>query len=475
MVSYLFGENSIREFLFYIPALQGLCSTMRFLLLLSASIFLSVRVYADPPIRKHSNVERLKLDRLKAVHESVAAINQKRRAVPLIKGYNDYKCIFHAHAEDSAHTGGTLPEMLQEARKAGIHAIFLSDHFRPPRDFIDGRWRGMKEGVLFVPGSEARGFLLYPSKSILPRMDVKTPELVETVINTDDGLIFLSHIEERPEHSMVGLTGLEIYNRHWDAKRDMASLLNVALKLTDPKSLEELQKALELYPDELFAFQCDYPDVYLKKWDAESTSRRLTGVAANDCHHNQIMLVKMLDEKNVLLGTNVDQDKDMRKISVELRPGLKTMIVGKKPGDIVARIDLDPYHRSFKNSATHVLAASLDEVTLRKALKAGHAFVSHDWMCDASGFQFVVKNDKSNFLAMMGDEITYQPNLHLEVQLPVQALIRIIRNGKELQSLDSRDHALISIDKPGVYRIEAWLNLDGEYRPWIYSNPVYVK
>ena len=36
-------------------------------------------------------------------------------------------------------TGGTLPEMLADAKKAGISAILLTDHFRPPRDFIEGR------------------------------------------------------------------------------------------------------------------------------------------------------------------------------------------------------------------------------------------------------------------------------------------------------------------------------------------------
>lgn len=448
---------------------------MRIMLILSICCILIGSTNAEPPSRKYSNVERLKLERLKSLHESVTAIKQKRRVIPPIKGFNDYKCIFHAHAEDSSHTGGTLPEMLQEAKKAGIHAIFLSDHFRPPRDFIDGRWRGMKEGVLFVPGSEARGFLLYPSKSILPRMDLKAAELVETVINTEDGLIFLSHIEERPEHSMAGLTGLEIYNRHWDAKRDMASLLSVALKLTDPQTLKELEKAVELYPDELFAFQCDYPDVYLKKWDAETLSKRLTGVAANDCHHNQIMLVKILDEKTVLLGTNVDLDKDMRKISVELRPGLKSMMAGKKPGDIVAKIDLDPYHRSFKNSATHILAPSLDETTLRKALKAGHVYVSHDWMCDATGFQFTLQNGNGEMQAIMGDETKYSPGQRLVAELPAQAMVRIIRNGTELQKVEGKVQISIPIDQPGVYRLEAWLKLDDEYRPWIYSNPIYVK
>ena len=33
----------------------------------------------------------------------------------------------------------------------------------------------------------------------------------------------------------------------------------------------------------------------------------------------------------------------------------------------------------------------------------------------------------------------------------------------------------VPIDKPGVYRVEVWLTLAGEPRPWILSNPIYVR
>ena len=51
----------------------------------------------------------------------------------------------------------------------------------------------------------------------------------------------------------------------------------------------------------------------------------------------------------------------MRKITATLRPGIKEMTKGHKPGDILARLDIDPYFRSFRNSSTHVLAPKLDE------------------------------------------------------------------------------------------------------------------
>ena len=191
---------------------------------------------------------------------------------------------------------------------------------------------------------------------------------------------------------MEGLTGVEIYNRHWDAKRDKGSILALAMMLTDPKQLAELEKSLRLYPDEVFAFQCDYPDVYLKKWDEGTRKVRLTGVAANDCHHNQVLIVKVADAETVLVGTNVDADDKMRKITADIRPGIREMTKGRKAGDVIARLDFDPYYRSFRNSATHVIASKLDEPSIRSALKAGHAFVSHDWMCDATGFRFAASD-----------------------------------------------------------------------------------
>lgn len=301
------------------------------LVIYSLLTFVSAGSSGEPPARKYSNVERLALVRLKAVHDDVQKLKPLRISIPMLPGLNDYRCILHAHAEDSTHTGGTLPEMLADAKKAGISAILLSDHFRPPRDFIDGRWRGLKEGVLFIPGSETNGFLVYPMTSIFKRMDLKGTDFINTV-TLGDGMIFLSHIEERKDHPTEGLTGMEIYNRHWDAKQDKASLLTLALKLTDPKQLAELKEAVRLYPDELFAFQCEYPKLYLEKWDEATKHQRLTGIAANDCHHNQVLIVKMVDEATVLLGTNVDEDSKMQKITAWHQGNDHRPQAGRHPG-----------------------------------------------------------------------------------------------------------------------------------------------
>jgi hypothetical protein len=434
------------------------------------------------PSTTYSPIERMETRRLKATHDDAKRIQESRRALPARPGLNDYRAILHAHAEDSAHTGGTRAEMLAEAKRAGIHAVLLSDHYRPPKDFVNDSWRGLRDGVLFLPGSEERGFLLYPTRSIMDRMKDPTPTLIEAV-RTDGGLIFLSHIEERPDHSTAGLDGMEIYNRHADAKKDVAGLAALVLKLTDLASLQELETNLRLYPDELFAAQVQYPADYLAKWDAETKTRRLTGVAANDCHHNHILILKMVDEQTVKVGTNVDSDDQMRSVSASARPGIRALTKGHRAGDVLARLDLDPYHRSFQNVSTHVLAPALNEEAIRAALRQGHVYVGHDWMCDPSGFRFelisasTVSGGQDSDTArrvLMGDEATLSPGRTLVVQFPVSCHIRLLSQGKVVaeRSGERLEHG---VDAPGVYRAEGWLTLGGEERGWVYSNPIYVR
>jgi hypothetical protein len=363
--------------------------------------------------------------------------------------------------------------MLAEAKRAGVHAILLTDHYRPPKDFVADSWRGLRDGVLFLPGSENRGFLIYPTRSVMDRMKADTSAFIEA-IRGDGGLIFLSHIEERPDHSMEGLHGMEISNRHADAKLDRAGILSVMLKLTDPMKLGELQESLRLYPDELFAAQGRYPADYLAKWDAETKTRRLTGVAANDCHHNQVLLVKMVDGETVKVATNVDPDDQMHRVKAALRPGIRAMTKGHVPGDILARLDIDPYHRSFRNLSTHVLARELSEMAIRGALRDGHVYVSHDWMCDPTGSRFECVGGDDGLSGRMGDEVKLAPGGKLVAQFPVTCHIRLLSGGRPIAERwgDRLEH---QVTMPGVYRVEGWLEVGGEERPWLFTNPIYVR
>lgn len=427
--------------------------------------------------RKYTTLERMTTEHLKAAHDDVQRIQSGRREVARQTGLHDYRSVLHAHAQDSAHTGGTLPEILADAKRAHVSAILLSNHYRPPRDFITDNWRGLHDGVLFIPGSETNGFLIQPMQSVMDVMD-QGDDAILAAVTQGEGLAFLSHVEEREDHSMDGLTGMEIYNRHADAKDDTSAIMAIVGAITDPDRYAAMKANLERYPDELLAAQLDYPALYLNKWDRESQARPIVGVAANDCHHNQVFIAKMVDNDTVAVGTIVDPDDGLRKLTAKQYPGIPAMTQGHVPGDIVAQLDFDPYYRSFFNVSTHILAPELTESAIREALLAGHAYVSHEWMCDATGFFFGARHvDDAQAAApraIMGDEIEYRSGLQLVAEFPASCNVRLLRNGEEVAAAEGYE-TVLDLDQPGVYRVEGWLTVDGENRPWIYSNPIYVR
>src|SRR5262249_523537 len=120
-------------------------------------------------------------------------------------------------------------------------------------------------------------------------------------------------------------------------------------------------------------------------------------------------------------------------------------------------------------------APRLDERSLRAALKAGHAFVAHDWMCDATGFRFGASDARGHRVGIMGDEGPLAEGLKLTAKLPLPAYVRLLRHGQEVAKSEGKADFEFGLKETGVYRLEAWLRLDGELRPWIFSNPVYIR
>ncbi len=444
-------------------------------LLAAASVWSQTQEPApgEPPARRWTTLERLSSERLAAAHADVERLRAAVQPPPPLPGLNDYRAVFHAHAGDSDHTGGTPEELLRDAKRIGVDVVFLSDHYRPPRDFMDG-WRGLRDGVLFVPGSEAHGFLIHPEESVVEHMGADARTLLGQV-NRGAGMAFLSHVEERVDHPMDGLTGMEIYNRHADALDDGDSMRALVAWIVDPDQSKALARAVELYPEEVFGAQFDYPALYLAKWDQETARRRIVGVNANDCHHNQVFVVIKVDDNSVRVGTIVDDVDEMRVLTAADAPRVPELVRGHEPGTVIGRYDLDPYWVSMRNSTTHILATALDEPSIRAALAAGHVYVAHDWLADPTGFSFHVA-ERDGPAAIMGDEWTLEAGRPAELRalFPLPAYIRLIRNGEEVAATEARSLTHI-LDQPGVYRVEGWLVVDGEWRTWIYSNPVYVK
>lgn len=423
------------------------------------------------PGRLYTSVERMGIEHLKAVNIDRLGHASRRRKVRPLPGFTDYRAILHAHASDSSHTGGNREELLAAAKRTGVRVIMLTDHVRKERDFINDSWRGIRDGVLFIPGAESEGFLAYPIRSI-KGLDWKTREDYVSLIKNGGGNIFLSHVEERLDWPTQTFDGLEIYNHHTDVKDEAEFTLRLRGSLTDPGRLAEIENALKRYPQEIFGAQQDYLAEIIAKWDRDTQSTRLTGVAANDCHHNQWFKVSVKNDESIEIGF-IGSGPTTRTVSADSAAGVRALTRGRKPGDLVAFLDLDPYDRSLTYVTTHVLAPALNEAEIRAALRSGHAYVSHDWLCDPTGFAFTAERSGKT-VGIQGDEVKLADELRLRVTMPLTCRIKFFRNGKvefEGRRLEFEKRP----SAPGVYRIEAWLDLDGEQRPWIYSNPIYVR
>ena len=450
---------------------------MLFTFILCAALILPLRASGQKgnprPGRKYTTLQRLSMERLRATNEQRLSLQNSRNKVKTQTGFTDFKAIMHAHADDSAHTGGSRPEILKAAKSTGVNIILLTDHARPPRDFINDSWRGIREGVLFIPGSESEGFLVYPQKSIIREYINKSwkgPEEYIRMFRQVGGNLFLSHVEERDKWATDELDGLEIYNNHTDFMDEAEFLFWLRGSFTNPERLLLIEKMLAEYGMEVFGSSQDYLPQIIAKWDRDSINHRLTGVAANDCHHNQVYTVKAVSPDAI--EVNIIGDPPM-KITTQQSPKIAEMLKGKNPGDLIARLDFDPYERSMNFVSTHILSKELNEEAVRDSLKNSRAYVSHDWLCDPSGFAFIAeKNGKR--AAVMGDEISFSKGLKLRVEASNTATIKLFRNGQPISESKSSEFNF-DLKEPGIYRVELWLEIDGEMRPWIYSNQIRVK
>jgi acetyl esterase/lipase len=356
-------------------------------------------------------LQRLEPEHLKAAHEARLQFARDRQSLLDLGVGEDFRAVLHIHAEDSDHTKGTRQEVLAAAKKTGVRIVMFTDHNGPQAE----TWHGLRDGVLFLAGSEEdEGVLRFPNfdanRKILPEGELR----------------FLSQIEDRYDAATKGFAGMEICNRHTDAKIDprFYDYLNEAAN--DGAKWRKVLENFRTYPDEFFAAGSDHRAEVFAKWDRETQKAPFPGIAANDAHQNRV----------------------------------------------VRDTTFDPYEVSFRHLTTHIFARELTELEIRRALRAGHAYVAHDWLCDPTGFAFGAVNNLGVY--PMGDTIPQVGTTRLAAVTPLPARLKLIYNGKLVEETTGTN-LMVAAKGPGAYRLEAWLTVDGEERPWIYSNPVYVE
>ena len=138
----------------------------------------------------------------------------------------------------------------------------------------------------------------------------------------------------------------------------------------------------------------------------------------------------------------------------------------------IFEIRLDPYPVAFRHVSTHLLMKEQTEPAVWDALENGRAYVSCDWLCDPTGFVCWVEDASGRH--EMGGRVPPAKGARLSASAPLPCRWKVIRNGKEVHATEGRSVEW-TIDQPGVHRVEAWLNIAGDDKFWILTNPFYVQ
>lgn len=407
---------------------------------------------------------RLNAKKLAAVSQAIEALRENRREVPRSGPYREHRANLHVHSHWSHDSRGQIEEIVAAAKAVGTSVLMFNEHPADHYDFFKEGHRGTKDGVLLIPGAETEGFLAFPTTS-LRGIKLGSPQEFSDLVRGRGGLMFLSHLEERMEWQVRGITGVEIYNTHADIKDEK----KLTAALLNPLWLLQTEALFRKYPQESYSALQDYPADYLRRWDEFCQAAPHTGVSANDAHQSIGLVIRWSDAETARVEDSLG--KLLLQPAIESLPNSAELRKGKRVGDEIYRLQLDPYEVALRHVGTHLLLTEHSERGVREALEAGRAFVAFDWLGDATGFDFAAFQDTKRF--EMGSQLPFSDGLILRGAAPLPVHWRLVRNGKVIEESAGRtlNHA---VGEAGNYRAEAWLDIAGERMPWVLSNPVYV-
>lgn len=399
------------------------------------------------------------------------ALERGRAPQPRADGRVDFRGVLHAHSYLSHDSMGTPEEMIAAAHQAGIDFIFTTDHYGwlTDAEVISRGLRGEHGGILFVVGAEMRDGVM-PFFLDRPPARYNPHQPLQAYINEmlDLGaVVFWAHPDDPLRRwYLKGWTGMEIYNLHADARKARFSAYYL---------LSEQFWSMRRYPLRVFHQLFREPREYLALWDRIGRHRKVVGIAGNDAHQNNGMRLAVDKAGRVIFTDTSGAERAPWWQGGRLAHALARLAFGDlTPGRTLWRSDLDLYERSFRFVNTHLLAPARTEVELRRALQAGHAYVAFDSLVTATGFDFQLAGPAGERVATMGDELPFRPGLRLEARAPVDAVLRLIRDGRLVHEQRGR-RLQFPAASPGVYRAEVHLPVRGKLLPWIYSNSIYLR
>lgn len=106
-----------------------------------------------------------------------------------------------------------------------------------------------------------------------------------------------------------------------------------------------------------------------------------------------------------------------------------------------------------------------------RALCGGESVIAIPTLADAKGFSFVALGAGGE-MAGPGNTLRFAPGIRLRVGGPMPAATRLELLESGRPNLSSEGSMDVAVDRPGVYRVEAYL--PGVPTPWVLSNPISI-
>lgn len=352
--------------------------------------------------------------KLRKLNAAIQQINAELARIPRPDYRSEYKGVVHVHSFLGGHSSGSFSEIIEAAKANQLDFVIMTEHTEKDFDTAAMTLQGMHGDVLFVNGNET------------------SAENGDRFLKLPENVSLVAYPEEFKNWETPGLNGVEVYNVFSNTRR-----ANPLVAFFD------VLWSHRAYPDLLFALYFQRPNESLKKWDQALTRTRLTATGGNDSHAN---------------------------IGLSLRDS---------SGKTLAGIQLDPYKTSFHLVRLHVITSDakvLLQEHLLDAIKAGHCFIGFDLFGDTSGFKFEAQTPTES--KIQGDEIPLQNDTRLRIHTPVATRIVLFKDGSVILNESGVTTKEIPVTERGVYRVEVYLphveQVIGE-KPWIISNPIYVR
>ena len=347
----------------------------------------------------------------------------------------DYTGIIHFHSEYSYDGRVPISEIVKAAGENNIDFLMLTDHstLEAKRKGLEG-WHG---NTLLIVGEEItprfNHYIAFgiDEPIVVSEDEESNPQEYINKVKEKGGIGFISH----PDHqgtemfhvkhfpwldwTVSGYTGIGIWDFMTDWQSFLRGYLSGLIGYLFPACVLRGPKRITL-----------------DRWDSLNQNSKVVGIGELDNHDNLKKVLGM-------------------------------------------RFSIFPFSKAFKFVRTHLLTESplvkdneKDQENLLSALKGGRAYAALEYFCEAKGFSFIIADGRKE--VTMGDEFLLDEKALLRVEIPEKGRIRVIKDGNPFREEVGRVKEY-EVREKGNYRIEVYLKTLGKYRPWIFSNPIYVR